>query len=656
MVAAPSGNDSSGSGRDIARHGGRQPIKPPSLEKPRPPPSQAAPSPELVPKALMPGGGRAPANSLQAVQSPVPDCKEAISSAAIPGKIAPSKAALGEAGVSRPLPDAVLIAASGLTPEPHSTSSVSLFTVASLSTTVPTAATLSEPKAGTEPPSSIVPPLSDPSPSASSQKAESSGHEDSIIKIVDACAAGMGAVDAPDEWAEPLEATVCLQRELQGGLASEAVRFATVAAHTLAGEAGGGAEAGSSTNDGNASSDYDSEDSGESYDAQASRAEAIAAAAQQRIGRPDSATAWSAWRATARLQRPEDAADGAGGEGPGGGLGAADRWSDWDVMGGRNVGVSAWARDGDDDELAGHVRIIRNARHLPPMAMPAGAPVPEQQQPALVSERQPQQKRPEGRSEGCILAGGAPADESPLPETAHQSGRGGLDGSGDEETEAAASTPCPASTANSGMPRTSGGSGADCTAPASSTGLPPRQLQQPPAGASRTPPRPPSHVPPGTPHARAASPLRQVPPSPSPPPPLPGSHYAAFFGAFHEVLSICYSVLSHMSEAAGLPSGASSSSSGSSGAPLAASRPASRASAFHPSDVIEKYRGLMLRCRAWLGEAERQRERQREDAKKTKWGNDASQLTKVAPLPEGGHNMLRYYAVADDTSHPEVGR
>ena len=109
-----------------------------------------------------------------------------------------------------------------------------------------------------------------------------------------------------------------------------------------------------------------------------------------------------------------------------------------------------------------------------------------------------------------------------------------------------------------------------------------------------------------------------------------------------------------MSEAAGLPSGASS---GSGGAPLAASRPASRASAFHPSDVIEKYRGLMLRCRAWLGEAERQRERQREEAKKTKWGrNEASQLNKAAPLPEGGHNMLRYYAVADDTLHPEVGR
>ena len=90
--------------------------------------------------------------------------------------------------------------------------------------------------------------------------------------------------------------------------------------------------------------------------------------------------AWGAWRATAKLQRPEDdddAADGSG-AGGGGGLGASDRWSDWDIMAGLNGGggkggVSAWARDkddeDDDDELTGRrVRILRNAKHLPPLA------------------------------------------------------------------------------------------------------------------------------------------------------------------------------------------------------------------------------------------------------------------------------------------------
>ena len=84
-----------------------------------------------------------------------------------------------------------------------------------------------------------------------------------------------------------------------------------------------------------------------------------------------------------------------------------------------------------------------------------------------------------------------------------------------------------------------------------------------------------------------------------------------------------------MAEAAGLA--------GSS--PLAASRPASRAAAFHPSDVMEKYKGLILRCQAWLqGEARRQKDVSPEGAQR--------------PTPPT--TMMRYYAIADDTFHPEV--
>ena len=53
----------------------------------------------------------------------------------------------------------------------------------------------------------------------------------------------------------------------------------------------------------------------------------------------------------------------------------------------------------------------------------------------------------------------------------------------------------------------------------------------------------------------------------------------------------------------------------------------------------------------WLQESKKQQERQiLEDQKKPKWGSQTT--SPAAAVPSG--TLLRYYAIADDTNHPEV--
>jgi hypothetical protein len=126
------------------------------------------------------------------------------------------------------------------------------------------------------------------------------------------------------------------------------------------------------------------------------------------------------------------------------------------------------------------------------------------------------------------------------------------------------------------------------------------------------------------------------------------------FGAFHEILSICYNILNHMAEAA------AGTGVGGSGNLFNVARPAARASAFHPSDVTEKYKGLVLRCRAWLNEAKGLQVSM--PVSRSSTGNTsvaAAPYTQAVSAGQPGVGpksplMKRYYAVADDTLHPEV--
>ena len=292
------------------------------------------------------------------------------------------------------------------------------------------------------------------------------------------------------------------------------------------------------------SSDYESEDDVEDAESQRTKAETAASRGTWRMPEQELAPeiAWGAWRTTAKLQRPEDdVADGSGTVG--GGLGASDRWSDWDIMGGLNgggKGVSAWARDKDDEEdddelLSGsRVRILRNAKHLPPLALPAGAPVPE---PTL--RPVPGVIIPLRRGTSSARGSDDHSDDSPLASPSRD-------------------PPPPALVREAPLPRqgsarvgAGGGVAAVVSSPVTSSpgsGLPPTGAAAPPS--SRPRPHPSGQLPPpAPPPPRAASPTPGMEPRGSawagsrpgtPSIPARGGQYAAHYGAFHEILSICY--------------------------------------------------------------------------------------------------------------------
>ncbi|GAX74993.1 hypothetical protein CEUSTIGMA_g2439.t1 [Chlamydomonas eustigma] len=379
------------------------------------------------------------------------------------------------------------------------------------------------------------------------------------------------------------------------------------------------------------SSEYDSE--GREQDDGA--AGAATASSPQQKDRYDSrkrgeqeplSSPWNAWRKSAKLYLPGGAEAG---------LGADDRWSDWDILGG-NGGVSAWARDGDDDELASQVKILRNARHVPPLAVPAGATAPV---------------LPESSTHGAGRMRGAVAH------LYEQYGRGDGGGGGGggigwvELERQEEDIPEEAERSNTEQEEGMSASSQAAAAAATEEEKVGKQAvrQQRPVGFGRT-------------VSRAATPAAQSsqqpidPPSP-PPPTIPGAQYASVFGAFHEILSICYSVLHHMVEATGMGGGGS-------GSLFNASRPSIRASAFHPSDVTEKYKGLILRCRAWLDEVKRRQDKPGSKSKvQSSSRASVSQPFVHDPVSSSGQSefvvlpvpqLKRYYAVVDDAFHPEV--
>ncbi|GFR52132.1 hypothetical protein Agub_g14647 [Astrephomene gubernaculifera] len=86
------------------------------------------------------------------------------------------------------------------------------------------------------------------------------------------------------------------------------------------------------------------------------------------------------------------------------------------------------------------------------------------------------------------------------------------------------------------------------------------------------------------------------------PEPNPGASYLQFFSTFHEILTLCYSALPVMLDAAALSSASVATVAGGSGG--SNSRPASRmmaaiTGAASGLDLLERYAGLLARCEAW---------------------------------------------------------
>ncbi|KAL6749797.1 tubulin-tyrosine ligase family-domain-containing protein [Haematococcus lacustris] len=336
---------------------------------------------------------------------------------------------------------------------------------------------------------------------------------------------------------------------------------------------------------------------------------------------------------------------------------AVDRWHDWDW--GTDQGVSAWGRGVEDDPLAAALAHMAEAprapSHAPPLALlnptpAAAAPLPlPPLKPAPKSSLRAAPTAAQLSSMAHIAA-----EQQQQQTAAAASVQGGAPGcpAGSKPGAAAArpSATCTAQLPSAAGPATDpvptsrdqqdlGTHLHPCqpAPPASGPGPPALPTSSQPAAAAATapcrapgqagpPPRPPRTLSPC--HSLAAAAAAE----------LPGAVYAAHYTSFHEVLSCCAHAWG-LWTAAGQEGGA--------GRPASSSRVTADASA---QSIAEKYHGLLLRLAAW---------RQATGSQMAPLAMEPPQhqqlALQAAAAPTPTRPMpLRYYAVADDSAHPEV--
>ncbi|GIL75131.1 hypothetical protein Vretifemale_4908 [Volvox reticuliferus] len=402
-----------------------------------------------------------------------------------------------------------------------------------------------------------------------------------------------------------------------------------------------------------------------------------------------------------------------------------DRWSDWDLADSSDA-LSAWATNHDGDPVrGGHLRATRPVGHLaPPESLvtgPAGAhALPQMDKRSIGLEGSIGGGSIGGSRQGVRFgegvavprAGSAPhsssgrrvaaAAEPVLPSSASAlavaSGGGGDSSSSDDDGDAAGDAGesglmrrgerqqqlpragvVPAGTKAATLPNAS-------TAPGSS------------AAAVRRPPVPPGSSAPS--HSTGRSgPSSSNGGAPSLPRGGGGSSgnlafaataatgaaaaasassdaataaasYLQYYGSFHDILTLCYSSLPVMLDAAALASSSVAAVAGAAGGGGGGgSRPPSRmllgSVAASGIDVMERYAGLLARCEAWQAKL-----RHLTSAMPTEDPPSVAAVTATASTPSSDVTAAeqqqqqslpmptpqtrRYVAVIDDTAHPEV--
>ncbi|GLC36927.1 hypothetical protein PLESTM_000519300 [Pleodorina starrii] len=429
-----------------------------------------------------------------------------------------------------------------------------------------------------------------------------------------------------------------------------------------------------------------------------------------------------------------------------------DRWSDWDLADSSDS-LSAWATHQDGDPVrGGHLRAPRPVGHLaPPESLvtgPAGAH-------ALPLPQPPTQQRglgPEAGAAGGSRQGSRGSDGAAAPRAGsapHSSdgrrrggsgGGGGGGGQSDDDdgganesaavrrgggSHATTSPPPPvpsfprSGVVPAGTKATALANGPVAAAAAvAASGAAASSARRPPQGPATSPPQSagrsggaasgganggaalPRGASSGNLACASASTAAAASSSTSSPAASETAAAAAaappylqYYGAFHEILTLCYSSLPVMLDAAALSSASVATVAGTGGGGGGGSRPASRmmlgsaaaAVAASGFDLLERYANLLARCEAWQAKLHQLSSAMPEDdgpfpspaaaaappSPHPLWTSGSGpaaaasagagpspqqqqQQQRTLPAAAASPQTRRYVAITDDTAHPEV--